>query len=128
VVTTSRTRRTRALLLAVLGLCLACDKNPAPEPSGNTPTVTITSAGVSPKTLQVALGQRVLFINNDTRSHNMGSDPHPEHGDCPEIDQVGFLAAGQRRETGNFVQARNCGYHDHDAFSITALQGTIQVR
>ena len=35
------------------------------------------------------------FVNNDSRSHEMFSDPHPEHTDCPEINQVGFLSPGQ---------------------------------
>ena len=93
-----------------------------------TNVVTITSAGVNPKAALIAPGQRVRFVNNDSRAHNIGSDPHPDHGECPEIDQVGFLSPGQQRETGNFTVARNCGYHDHDMPNVTALQGQIQIR
>ena len=67
---------------------------PSPPPVQST-TITITGAGVSPKNVIVSLGDRVLFVNNDTRSHNMTSDPHPDHNDCPEINQVGFLSAGR---------------------------------
>jgi plastocyanin len=91
-------------------------------------TITITSSGVSPKNIEVSLGARVLFVNNDSRSHSMNSDPHQEHTDCPEINQVGFLLPGQRRETGNFVVARSCGYHDHDDPLATSLQGTITIK
>lgn len=98
--------------------------SPAPV---TTNTVTITSSGVSPKSVQIAVGARVLFVNNDTRSHNMASDPHPEHDQCPEINQVGFLSPGQSRETGNFVAARTCGFHDHDDFSQQNLQGSIVI-
>jgi hypothetical protein len=31
----------------------------------------------------------------------MSSDPHPFHTDCPEINEVGFLTAGQSKRTGN---------------------------
>src|SRR4026209_1272509 len=77
-------------------------------------TITITASGVSPKSVTVAPGSRVLFVNNDSRSHEMDSDPHPEHTDCPPIDQVGFLAPGQSRETGNLNTVRTCGFHDHN--------------
>ena len=70
----------------------------------------------------------MLFINNDSRRHDMTSDPHPEHGDCPEIDQVGLLNSGQRRESGNFVAVRTCGYHDHEDPFNTNLHGRIVVR
>jgi hypothetical protein len=58
----------------------------------------------------------------------MTSDPHPEHSDCPEINQVGFLSAGQSRETGNLVTVRTCGYHDHDDPGATRLQGSILIK
>src|SRR5688572_31910742 len=51
---------------------------PAPPPAGGT-TITITSAGVSPKDIVVARGARVTFVNNDNVGHDMNSDPHPEH-------------------------------------------------
>ena len=85
-----------------------------PSPSDNPYQLTISAAGViSPKELVVPPGSRVLFINNHSR-HNMTSDPHPEHNDCPEINQVGVLTQGQRRETGNLIVVRTCGVHDHD--------------
>jgi plastocyanin len=83
----------------------------AASPSG---TITITSAGVSPTQVTVSPGTRVTFVNNDSRSHNMTSDPHPEHNDCPEINTVGLLQPGQSHETGNPVTIRTCGFHDHD--------------
>jgi hypothetical protein len=58
----------------------------------------------------------------------MQSDPHPEHTDCPEIAQVGFLTPGQSHTTGNLVIVRTCGYHDHDNFANTKLQGTIVIQ
>jgi plastocyanin len=93
-----------------------------------TSTITITTSGVSPRDIVVSPGTRVVFINNDVRPHNMSSDPHPDHTDCQEINQVGFLTPGQRRETGNLNTTRTCGYHDHDLPSDVSLQGRIVIR
>jgi plastocyanin len=113
-----------------MGATTCKSKNPG-EPSGPAlpaTVITITAAGAAPRNVDIALGDRVLFENNDTRPHTMTSDPHPEHSDCPPINQVGFLSSGQKRETGNFVQARTCGFHDHDLPDVTSLRGTITIR
>ncbi len=91
-------------------------------------TITISGGTVSPKSVTVPRGSQVQFVNNDNRSHQMTSNPHPEHTDCPELNQVGFLNAGQSRQTGNLNTARTCGFHDHDAPNTTALQGSIIVQ
>lgn len=121
----------RAIVLTA-GLSACGGSSPAPAPAPVPPvatnTITITSAGVSPKNVEVAVGTRVKFVNNDTRSHNMTSDPHPSHDDCPDLNQVGFLSPGESRETGNLVTARTCGFHDHDDFSQQNLQGSIIIR
>lgn len=91
-------------------------------------TITITASGVSPKTVTVLRGSQVQFVNNDTRAHQMTSNPHPEHSDCPEVNQVGFLNVGQSRQTGNLNAARTCGFHDHDLPNNTALQGSIVIQ
>src|SRR5688572_20221804 len=66
-------------------------------------TITITSSGVSPQNVTVIRGAQVTFINNDTRPHEIRSDPHPGHGDCPEINQVGAIQLGNNRQTGNLT-------------------------
>ena len=93
-----------------------------------TTTITITSAGVSPQRITVPIGSRVTFINNDNRPHEMNSDPHPTHGDCAAIDDVGFLAAGQTKLTGNLTAARTCGFHDHNQPNVASLTGQIIVQ
>ena len=92
----------------------ACGGASPSSPSTGGATVTITSAGVSSPQINVVQGSRVTCVNNDTRAHNMTSDPHPEHTDCPELNTVGLLQPGQSRETGNLVTVRTCGFHDHD--------------
>jgi hypothetical protein len=67
-------------------------------------------------------------VNNDIRVHDMQSDPHPEHTDCPEIAQVGFLNPGQSRTTGNLNIAKTCGYHDHNLDTVASLKGKIIIQ
>lgn len=100
----------------------------SPSPGGNDPTITITSAGVDPKEVQIAVGGRVTFVNRDNTFHEMSSNPHPLHTDCPEINSVGVLGPGASRQTAAFTRARTCGYHDHGQDTNTALQGSIVVR
>jgi plastocyanin len=105
--------------------------SPTTTPTGAVATTTIRIAGnvATPKDIIVARGSQVTFINNDSVSHNMASDPHPDHTDCPEINQVGFLSAGQSRQTGNMVTNRAvCGFHDHDLPNVAGLQGTISIQ
>ena len=128
------TYRCAILLMTVLAMACGGSDNggtpTSPTPTPGTPpvsttTITITSAGVSPKDITVSPGTRVTFVNNDSVSHEMNSNPHPTHGDCPAIDQIAFLAAGQSKMTGNLNDVRVCGYHDHNRPDLTALQGTI---
>ena len=104
--------------------------SPAP-PGGNPSTATITigtDGRVSPATVTIAVGGRVTFINNHNVAHDMASDPHPSHTDCPPMEQVGFLTPGQQRTSGNFNTARTCGFHDHNRETDTGLQGRIIIQ
>lgn len=96
-------------------------------PGGSVTVITITAAGADPRTVTVNLGTRIRWVNNDTRVHEMSSDPHPEHDICPELNH-GTLNPGQSRETGNLVTARTCGFHDHLSPDQTTLKGTITIR
>jgi hypothetical protein len=101
---------------------------PTPAPAAGGTTITITAAGVSPTVLTVAPGTRVTFVNNDTIAHDMASDPHPDHTDCVELNQVGFLTPGQSRQSGNLNVVRTCGFHDHNQPSNGALTGRIVIQ
>lgn len=124
--------RRRVLLCGMLVLQAACGgggTSPTPPVADNPNQVTISAAGIiTPREIVVPPGSRVLFINNHSRPHQMASDPHPDHTDCPEINQVGLLAPGQRRETGNLVTVRTCGFHDHDNPDDASLRGHIVIR
>jgi plastocyanin len=121
--------------LVAVSLTAACGggggpSNPSPPPSTNPNVITITASGASPRQLTVSQGARVLFINNDARRHDMTSDEHPDHQDCPSINDVGLLLPGQQRETANlsFVNPRTCGFHDHDDPNNNNLKGQIIIR
>lgn len=126
---------------AMLALAAACSSGGEDTSSGNpgapsgggggstaTTTITITNAGVSPKSITVARGSQVTFVNNSSVPHEMASNPHPAHTDCPEINTVDFIAAGQTKQTSNLNTAMTCGYHDHQRDFDTTLQGTIVVQ
>lgn len=121
-----------AVLLIGCGGDTNTPTNPTPPPSSggtSTATITIGSDGrVSPSNVTIALGGRVTFVNNHNTPHDMSSDPHPEHTDCPAMAQVGFLSPGQQRTSGNFTVARTCGFHDHNRENDTGLQGRIIVQ
>ena len=87
---------------------------------------TITASGVTPRELRVPVGARVAFRNQDGRPHQMTSNPHPVHTDCPEVN-VGIVPAGQARMTGALETERACGFHDHDRETDQSLWGRILV-
>ena len=122
------------MLAAVSGVLSGCGNGDSPtSPSPGTgavgATVTIGSNGAaSPSAVTINVGEVVMFVNSDSRSHDIESNPHPAHTDCPAINAVSTLQTGQSRNTGNFTTGRLCGYHDHQNPTSTALQGTITIR
>ncbi len=125
-------RRVFVLMLGVAASFVAgCGGKSTPTEPTVPPAATITigiGTGVSPKSVTVPRGSQVLFVNNDSISHQVTSNPHPEHTDCPEINAVGFLGKGQSRQTGNLNTARTCGFHDHDRPDDKLMQGTIVIQ
>ena len=123
---------------AIAALAVACGGSSSPNTgpstggtctaSSTSTTITIVNNAVCPQNITVPRGTQVTFVNSDSRNHTMNSDPHPEHTDCPEINQVGFLTAGQSRQTGNLNIARRCGFHDHEDFNNAALKGSITIQ
>lgn len=92
-------------------------------------TMTIANGAVSPSSVTVAVGQTVTFINNDNRSHEIASNPHPVHGTCPSIEGgLGSLAPGQTKTTRAFGNSGSCQFHDHLDDGNAALRGTINVQ
>lgn len=102
-----------------------CPSGPGPSPN----TLFITNNRICPtQTLTVTRGTQITILNSDSRVHEMDSDPHPEHTDCPELNQIGFLNPGQSRQSGNLNIARKCGFHDHGNPDNDGLKGTITIQ
>ena len=118
-----------AILLPSIAGCGGGGSPSTPTPTPNNPNqIVITSPGVvAPVEIVVSPGSRVLFVNHDTRRHEMASDDHPDHLLCPEVN-IGVLQPGQSRETLNLVVARTCTYHDHENPDTAGLKGRIVIR
>jgi plastocyanin len=97
-------------------------------PSSSPTTFVIMNNTVCPTSITVPRGTQVTFTNQDSLDHEMDSDPHPEHTDCPEINQVDYLTPGQSRQTGNLNIARTCGFHDHRQPDLASMKGRIVIQ
>jgi plastocyanin len=75
-------------------------------------TVTITGNGFSPATIKIKKGQAVEWVNEDSSTHQIASDPYPDHSKLPHLFADEPLAEGgvfnyTFEDTGTFT------YHDH---------------
>jgi plastocyanin len=112
----------------------ACGSSPT-TPGGTPPptarvgaTITIRSDGtVEPAEVRVAVGEKVRFINQDSRPHQPNSNPHLFHTDCPPTNTATPISPGQTVETGVFDRIAVCGFHDHINPDSGELQGVIRV-
>jgi plastocyanin len=124
------------VLALTIGLAGCTSTEPSPSGGGgnagggggNGPTITITANGVAPSTVTVSRGMQVTFVNNDSRAHEMASDPHPTHTNCPELNAVGFLNPGASRQTSNLDTVGTCGFHDHNQPQNAGLHGNIVIQ
>ena len=92
-------------------------------------TITIGSNGaISPAQVTIAVGQSVTITNNHSVSHDMESDPHPVHTNCPSMGNIGTVQPGQSKTSFGFAAAGSCGFHDHNNPESAALQGRIVIQ
>jgi plastocyanin len=134
----SQTWRAAAIAAGLAGLLACGDSNggggspttpsgSGPGPSGATITIG-TNGAVSPSQVSITTGQSVTFVNSNTRSHEIASDPHPSHTGCPSINALAIIGAGQTKLTNSFSGTGTCGFHDHNDPDNNALKGTITIR
>jgi hypothetical protein len=96
--------------------------------SANPNTLVIQNNTICPQALTVTRGTLITILNSDSRTHEMDSDPHPEHTDCPELNQIGFLNPGQSKQSGNLNIARRCGLHDHASPDTAGLKAVVTIQ
>jgi plastocyanin len=114
--------------VAVCVLLAGCSDPPSSPSLSAAATITLSPGGVTPVEVRVPAGSRVMFVNNDARPHAMSSDPVQVHTDCPAINDVGTLAPGQSRTTGELTATRTCGFHDHTNEFDNTWKGRIIVQ
>jgi hypothetical protein len=119
------------VLLALAAAAAGCSKGDSsanPTPPSDTLTIVVTATGAVPRNIVVPRGAQVTFVNQTGTLHEMYSDPHPEHTDCPEFDTVGRLTSGQSRQTQNLVEPRTCRFHDHLEPFNDSLKGSVVIQ
>jgi len=128
-----------AIILVATALCCSCGGGSSPSststgpsgsctPSSSPSTFVIQNNTICPSTLTVSRGSQITILNSDSRTHEMDSDPHPEHTDCPELNQIGFLNPGQSKQSGNLIVARRCGIHDHNSPETAGLKASVTIQ
>ena len=85
-------------------------------------TMTLTSAGVTPKAQCILPNGTVNFVNNDTVAHTIAGD-----GGCTALD-VGTIAPSGGTGVASFgATLQTCNFHDANAPTNTAFQGSVTV-
>lgn len=74
-------------------------------------TVTIEDGKFDPSSVLIKQGDTVQWVNKDTKSHHIASNPHPTHTDLAELESSD-LAAGQNFQF-KFIKIGTFDYHDH---------------
>lgn len=108
------------------------EEEPALEEESEDYTIEITSIGFNPKSLSIDAGDRVTFVNKDSKPHWPASDVHPTHTVYPEsggcigskFDACKGLGEGESYSF-RFNEKGSWDYHDH---LRPSSGGTISVK
>lgn len=119
----------------------ACGSPTAPTPADPVRlTIVLTTDGVSPGILKAPMCGNVViagwchfvieFVNRDTVPHQVRSDPHPGHSDCPGLN-LDAIAPGQSNVSSDLSacytsSASGRGYHDETRPDDPRFQGRVQ--
>jgi len=132
----SRLSFSGAIALVVAAAAASCGGGSATAPTPTTPagvvagsigaTISLTANGPVPSDVRIEATQKVRIINNDTRPHQINTNPHNFHTDCPANNTV-VLNPGQQFDTANFNDVKACGYHNHLLPDDQKFWGVIRV-
>lgn len=84
--------------------------------------VQITDTGFVPATLSIKAGTVVKWQNADTKPHQVGANPYPNHSDLPELNSETILPG----ETYNYTFTKTGEVKYYDGNVLTS-HGTVQV-
>lgn len=87
--------------------------------------IKVTSKGFEPQTITVKKGTTVNWINEDTKPHQIASDPHPTHANLPELNS-GLPLGDDEVYTFTFDKTGEFTYHDH--INPFKFKGTVIVQ
>lgn len=118
------------LLVSMIAAITSCDRGAdltGPASSRSTATIEIRSTGLDSRFTVIAPSGRVTFRNRDAVPHQIASDRHPDHQQCPQLNGP-LLAAGESfTATVPQEDHTSCGYHDELRLDDPAFSGTIEV-
>lgn len=86
--------------------------NQLPPSQKSAVEVVYTDNGFSPKSVDIAVGQSVNFVNLSTSTLWPASAPHPAHTDYPEFDAKKPIEVGQTYSFA-FTKIGNWKFHNH---------------
>lgn len=86
--------------------------------------VTITSKGYIPQTIQIKLGQGVVWTNSDNSRHLVNSDPFPKDNKLSNFNLRNPLLFNQQY---SFVFNKTGTFTYHDDLNPFKFQGTVIV-
>ena len=87
--------------------------------------VDITSAGFTPGTVSVQVGQAVTWTNNDSSTHSVASDPYPTDNTLVNFNSKQDL---NKNDHFSFVFNKAGTYTYHDDLNPYSLEGTVIVK
>ncbi len=93
------------------------------ESTAKTYNIVVEKGVVSPASLEIKVGDSVIWTNKDATTLEIASDPHPTHTTLPELHSAGLPKDGTY--TFVFSKAGTFGYHNH---LNPTLKGTVIVK
>jgi plastocyanin len=86
-------------------------------------SVSISSLGFTPSTVEVSVGGTVTWTNLDAQVHRLYSDPHPEHSTLPAFDSADIATS----KSFSYIFSLKGTYSYHDEKNINN-KGLVIVR
>lgn len=127
---TPLTKNPKTIILLVFGLIVGIilltyiATRPTSEYEDNIVEVEITAEGFVPSTIIIDAGDTVRWINTDSNSHYISSNPHPEESDLPDLTSGGGLGLNGEYEY-TFTNPGTFNYHDH---LNPVINGVVKVK